>query len=66
MARSTLPELEGDRFPENPEGIDAILKVVVKAMVESWTCETPIASSGQTPAEARIRRPDRKILDLVE
>lgn len=66
MEPSTLPDLPEDRFPEHPEGIDKILKDVVAAMVESWTCETHIASSGRAPAATRIRRRDRESLDLVK
>lgn len=67
MAGSTLPDLPKDRFPENPEGIDAILKDVVTAMVDMWSCETRIARLQSEFLQTLVRQSrDREILDLAE
>lgn len=65
MAQNTLPDLPEDRFPENPEGIDAILKDVVTAMVDMWSCETRIANLQSEFLQTLVRQSrDREKLDL--
>lgn len=67
MTHSTLPELQGDRFPAEPEGIDAILKDVVAAIVDSWACETRIANLQSEFLRTLVRQSrDREKLDLAE
>lgn len=67
MAQHSLPELPEDRFPENPEGIDKLLKDVVTAIVDSWACETRIARLQSEFLQTLVRQGrDREILDLAE
>jgi hypothetical protein len=39
MQNDTLPDLDGDRFPEKPEGFDALLKNILAAFHAKWDAE---------------------------
>ncbi|WP_427145219.1 hypothetical protein [Rhizobium pisi] len=39
MQHHTIPDLDGDRFPENPQGFDALLKDILSAFNAKWDAE---------------------------
>lgn len=65
MQHDILPDLDGDRFPENPEGIDLLLKDVVDSLVNLWNCETRVLNLQSEFLQTAIRQSrDRSSLDL--
>ncbi|NKL63327.1 hypothetical protein [Rhizobium leguminosarum] len=65
MQHDILPDLDGDRFPEDPEGIDALLKDVVNSLVDLWNCETRVLNLQSEFLETAVRQSrDRSLLDL--
>lgn len=53
-----------DRFPDAPEGIDALLKDVVDSLVDLWDCETRILNIQSEFLQTAIRQSrDRSSLD---
>lgn len=57
--------VDDDRFPDAPEGIDALLKDVVDSLVDLWDCETRILDLQSEFLQIAIRQSrDRNSIDL--
>jgi hypothetical protein len=67
MQHDTIPDLDDDSFPVEPEGIDALLKDVVDSLVDLWSCETRVLNLQADFLETAVRQSrDRALLDLSE
>ncbi|NKQ73410.1 hypothetical protein C3Y89_24200 [Rhizobium sp. UPM1132] len=65
MQIDTLPEHDDERFPEKPEGHDALLKEVVDSFFNLWACQDRIAALQAELLAHPDYRGDRTSLDLV-
>ncbi|MGO6692535.1 hypothetical protein ACCS54_18735 [Rhizobium johnstonii] len=65
MQNDTLPEYDDERFPEKPEGLDALLKDVVDRLVDLWDCQDRVAALQAELLAHPDYRGDRESLDLV-
>lgn len=65
MQNDTIPSVDDDRFPAEPEGLDALLKDVVDGLVGLRSCETRILKLQADFLENAVRQSrDRSSLDL--
>jgi hypothetical protein len=62
MQHDIIPDLDGDRFPEHPEGFDALLRDILVAFNAKWDAEDR-ARDLQRALEV-VQVIDRVFLDL--